>query len=203
MSAAAVEQARGAERRPGRPRSERADHAIIDATLDLFAEGGVPAVCVEAVAARAGVGKATIYRRWPGKEELLIDALGSLKSPYPGPTGSGIRENLIAIVGVMVEDASDPRRYQQMALWLSEARKYPELAAKFKDSVIEPRRQIIRDTLRRGIADGELRPDIDVELVMLMLTGAVMSCGRAGADEFPPCFSVDLVDELLTGIARR
>src|ERR1700744_4448260 len=75
-------------RRPGRPRSEQAEQAIIEATLDLFAEQGFEGVCVEAVAARAGVGKATIYRRWPNKEELLLAALGSMKSPFPEPTGS-------------------------------------------------------------------------------------------------------------------
>ena len=76
--------------RPGRghhpaglPRSEQAEQAIIEATLDLFAEEGFEGVCVEAVAARAGVGKATIYRRWPNKEELLLAAFSSLKSPFP------------------------------------------------------------------------------------------------------------------------
>jgi AcrR family transcriptional regulator len=193
----------GAERRLGRPRSERADHAIIDATLDLFAEGGVQAVCVEAVAAKAGVGKATIYRRWPGKEELLIDALASLKSPYPRPAGNGIREDLIAIVDVIAEDASDPRHYQQYGLWFTESVKHPGLAARFKETVVEPRREVIRGVLRQGIAAGELRPDIDIELVMLMLVGAVMTCGRSGAEPFPPGFSANLVDELLTGIAAR
>src|SRR4029453_16014511 len=71
----------GTTRRPGRPRSEQAEQAIIEATLDLFAEQGFEGVCVEAVAARAGVGKATIYRRWPNKEELLLAALSSMKSP--------------------------------------------------------------------------------------------------------------------------
>ena len=70
-------------RRPGRPRSEQAEQAIIEATLDVFAEQGFEGVCVELVAARAGVGKATIYRRWPNKEELLLAAFGSLKSPFP------------------------------------------------------------------------------------------------------------------------
>jgi len=67
--------------RPGRPRSEQAEQAIIEATLDLFAEQGFEGACVEAIAARAGVGKATIYRRWPNKEELLLAAFSSLKSP--------------------------------------------------------------------------------------------------------------------------
>ena len=68
-------------RRPGRPRSERADRAIIDASLSVFAESGTEGLCIEEVAARAGVGKTTIYRRWPGKEDLLLDAIGALQAP--------------------------------------------------------------------------------------------------------------------------
>ena len=79
-------------RRPGRPRSERADQAIIDAALSLFAESGPDGLCIERVAARAGVGKATIYRRWPGKEDLLLDAIAALKAPLPDrPAGRPAR----------------------------------------------------------------------------------------------------------------
>src|ERR1700693_4584889 len=88
-------------RRPGRPRSERPARAIIEATLDLCAEQGFEGVCVEAVAARAGVGKATIYRRWPNKEELLLAALGSMKSPIPEPQGVSVRDDLVAMLSVM------------------------------------------------------------------------------------------------------
>src|ERR1700683_4983723 len=91
---AAAGPARETPRRPRRPRSEQAEHAIIEATLDLFAEQGFEGVCVEAVAARAGVGKSTIYRRWPNKEELLLAALGALKSPYPEPAGVSARGQL-------------------------------------------------------------------------------------------------------------
>src|ERR1700747_1577984 len=78
----------GTVRRPGRARRGQAEQAIIEATLDLFAEQGFEGVCVEAVAARAGVGKATIYRRWPNKEELLLAALSSMKSPFSELTGN-------------------------------------------------------------------------------------------------------------------
>src|SRR6202021_1581155 len=86
-----------ANRRPGRPRSEQAEHAIIEATLDLFAEQGFEGVCVEAVAARAGVGKATIYRRWPNKEELLLAAFGSPQSPFTAPAGVSVGGHLVAM----------------------------------------------------------------------------------------------------------
>src|ERR1700749_1338626 len=97
----------GTTRRPGRPRSEQAEQAIIEATLDLFAEQGFEGVCVEAVAARAGVGKGTIYRRGPNKEELLLAALSALKSPYPEPRGGSVREDLVAMLSVMCADMGD------------------------------------------------------------------------------------------------
>ena len=165
-------------RRPGRPRSEQAEQAIIEATLDLFAEQGFEGVCVEAVAARAGVGKATIYRRWPNKEELLLAALGSMKSPFPEPTGS-VRDDLVAQLTVMCADRADPRKARRYALLLGEGQKYPRLMARYKETVVEPRHDAIREVIRRGIATGELRADTDVEIALLALTGTVLAKEKA------------------------
>src|SRR6266478_2169336 len=162
-------------RRPGRPRSEQAEQAIIEATLDLFAEQGFEGVCVEAVAARAGVGKATIYRRWPNKEELLLAAFGSLKSPFPEPEGVSVRDDLLAMVEVMCADKADPRKARRYALLLGEGEKYPRLMARYKETVVEPRREAMRAVIRRGIQTGELRPDTDIEIAMLTLTGVIMA----------------------------
>ena len=90
---------------PGRPRSERADRAIIDAALSLFAEPGPEGLCIEQVAARAGVGKATIYRRWPGKEDLLLDAIATLQAPLPEPRGVSVREDLVTLLSAMAADS--------------------------------------------------------------------------------------------------
>src|SRR5919198_3834015 len=88
-----------APRPRGRPRSERAHEAIIDAVLEMLAEWTtVEALSMEAVAARAGVGKATIYRRWPHKEALVIDAVASTKEPLPEPRGTSVREDLVLLV---------------------------------------------------------------------------------------------------------
>src|SRR5580693_2126384 len=169
-----------ANRRPGRPRSEQAEQAIIEATLDLFAEQGFEGACVEAVAARAGVGKATIYRRWPNKEELLLAAFGSLKSPFPEPEGVSVRDDLLAMVEVMCADKADPRKANRYALLLGEGEKYPRLMARYKETVVEPRREAMREVIRRGVKTGELRADTDVEVAMLVLTGTVLAREKAG-----------------------
>src|SRR5580693_7528464 len=163
-------------RKPGRPRSEQAEQAIIDAALELFGERGVEGVCVEAVAARAGVGKATIYRRWPSKEELLMAALGSMKAPM-----------------------SDRRFTRQFAMLHGEGQAYPRILARYTETVTEPRRQVIRTVLRRGMSRGELREDLDVDVAMLALTGAVMARSKHDPTPASPGFAARVVDELLRG----
>src|ERR1035437_9358978 len=110
--------------KPGRPRREPAEQANIGATPDLFPQQGAGGGCVAAVARRAGVGNATISRRWPNKEELLLAALGSLKSPSPEPGGVSVRDDLVAMVKVMCADKADPRKARRYALLLGEGEKY-------------------------------------------------------------------------------
>jgi AcrR family transcriptional regulator len=160
-------------RRPGRPRSEQADQAIIAAALSLFAESGPEGLCIERVAARAGVGKATIYRRWPGKEDLLLDAIAAVKAPLPEPAGRSAREDLVTLLGAMCRETADPRRARQFAL------------------------------LRGGIATGELRPDLDVDAALFMLTGAVVARRGHEQSAIPPDYPERVVDELLRGLAAR
>ncbi len=185
------------------PRSERAEQAIIEATLELFAEKGPDGLCVEAVAARAGVGKATVYRRWHNKEDLLLAALGSLKSPLPDADTGSVRDDLIALVAVMSQDAVDPARQRQYTLLLGEGEKYPRLMARYAETVVEPRRDIIRSVLRRGIETGQVRPDLDIEVAMLTLTGAAMSRGRCEIVPHNEEFATRVVDSLLVGLAPR
>lgn len=199
-----AETARDATRRPGRPRSERADQAILDAALEAIGDCGVDGVHCEDVATRAGVGKATIYRRWPGKEDLLIAAFASLKSPFPEPRGESVREDLVAMLDVMAKDANDPRYARQFAMLHGEGQRYPRLVARYKQQVVEPRRELIRQVLRRGVDSGELRADTDVEVAMLALTGAVLAREKHDAQPVAaPGFAARVVDEILRGIAAR
>jgi AcrR family transcriptional regulator len=194
-----------AARPPGRPRSERADRAIIDATIALLAEeGGVAGVSIEAVAARAGVGKTTIYRRWPHKEALIIDALAALKGPIPALRGESARADLRAIARAFMTDKADRKRLDCYWSLMSEAEKYPQLMARFVREVIEPRREAMRAVLRRGIAAGELRPDLDVEVTLWLIMGAIAQRSRAlGTAPIPADFADRVIDTVLSGIAPR
>ena len=188
---------------PGRPRSEQADQAIIDAALELFAERGVDGLALEGVAARAGVGKATIYRRWSSKEDLLIAAIGSIRTPLPEPRGESVRDDLIALLEVLVRDVSDPRHMRQFAMLHGEADDYPRLLERYRETVVEPRRDVFRQVLRRGAATGELRRDVDVEIAMLALTGAVIACGKGSEHVVTTGFAARVTDEILAGLTPR
>ena len=201
MQAAGV--APAAACRPGRPRSERADQAIIDAALSLFAESGPDGLCIERVAARAGVGKATIYRRWPGKEDLLLAAIAAVKVPLPEPAGQSVRADLVDLLDSMCQSAADPRLARQAALLLGEGAKYPRLMARYRETVVEPRREVFRSVLRRGVASGELRADTDIEAALFMLIGAVVARSRHELDRIPPGYTERVVGELLQGLAPR
>jgi AcrR family transcriptional regulator len=189
-------------RRPGRPRSERADQAILAAALDLLAELGPAALGIEQVAARAGVGKATIYRRWPGKEEMLLDALGGLAIKLPQPQGRSVRADLTALLTAICRDGADPQRARLFALLQGEGAHYPRLVAKYVETVVQPRRDIVRSVLRRGIGTGELRENADIEAAAFLLEGAVLA-SMYSSQPPEPRYARRVVEELLRGLAAR
>jgi AcrR family transcriptional regulator len=191
-----------APRRPGRPRSEQADQAIIEATLEVFAEAGPDGLCIEQVAARAGVGKATIYRRWPGKEDMLVDALGSLGTHLPVPQGRSVRADLVALLTAITREAADPRRARLFALLQGEGLRYPRLMAKYVETVVQPQRDVVRSVLRRGVATGELRENTDIDAATFLLNGAVLA-SMYGPDPTDPRHAKRVVEELLHGLAAR
>ncbi len=158
---------------PGRPRSARADEAILGAVLQLLADGTTAeALSIEAVAAEAGVGKATIYRRWPNKDALLVDAIASLKGPMPEIDGESVRDDLIALLRPVGRRSTTAANV--LPCIMSEMYRSPALRQCYQ-KVMEPRREQIREVLRRGMAGGELRPDIDLDVTMAMLVGPMVS----------------------------
>nr|WP_307837825.1 TetR/AcrR family transcriptional regulator [Actinoplanes rishiriensis] len=185
---------------PGRPRNAQADEAILDAVLAMLAAGqSFAAISIEAVASRAGVGKATIYRRWPNKEALLIDAVAAMKGPLPEPAGLSVRDDLVMLV--QANRTGRALRYGAVtACLLPELLKDDHLRGMYQ-KVIEPRRDVMRQVLRRGMTSGELRPDLDVELTLLMISGPSMLQNMLNwnprvADEG---FAETLVDAVLKG----
>jgi len=189
-------------RRRGRPRSQQAEQAILAAALELFAECGADALCIEQVASKAGVGKATIYRRWPGKEEMLVAALTALSSRLPEPQGKSVRADLTALLIAICREAADPRRARLFALMQGEGKRYPNLMATYLATVVKPRRELVRSVLRRGVATGELRENTDIEAASFLLDGAVLQSMHASGPT-DARYARRVVEELLRGLAAR
>jgi AcrR family transcriptional regulator len=193
----------GERRPPGRPRSADADRAIVQATLELLTESGVAALAIEQVAARAGVAKATIYRRWPNKEALILDALAETVDDHPiDLPGTSMRDDLLALVQGMVGRSVHTGQGQLYAWMVAESERNPHIAHKYKSLVVERRRQLLSSVLRKWRERGELRPDVDIEIAELLVT-APMLVYRVHwnpGEEPPADLAARLVDAALCGI---
>lgn len=158
-------------RPPGRPRSERARKAVIRSTLDLLKRVGFHELTIEAVAAHARVGKATIYRWWPTKADLVIDAFASLVGPELSfPSAGPVLESIHAQMKRWAVIFHSPLG-QIVATVIGAGQSEPEILEAFRSHWVEPRRVEARALLRQAIASGELRADIDPETALDLLYG--------------------------------
>jgi len=164
-----------AGRRPvGRPRSDRAHRAILDAARAELVEHGFSRFRLEHVAARAGVGKATIYRRWPSKEALAQDLLADLAAPHIAVSDVGdTRAELRACVATAMHAVADTPFGAVIRALLSQIAINPDLGDPFRASVVRARRDEVGRVVARGIARGDLRPDADVDVATELLVGPV------------------------------
>jgi AcrR family transcriptional regulator len=188
-------------RRPGRPRSPEAHAAILRAALELALAGGFRGLSMEAIAARAGVGKATIYRRWKSKEALFVEAVQQLARTPEIPETGTVRGDLEAVVaatlGRMAREA-----FRIIPRLLADAADDPRLLAAMQEALLSPRRAALGEILRRGVARGELRADLDVELVTEIVFGTtVASVLMSGGDTSAlPELPLRVFDTLAAGI---
>lgn len=155
----------------GRPREARADRAILEAALELIAEGGVPDLRMDAVAARAGVGKAAIYRRYRSKDELVAAAVAALVSEITVPDTGSTHADLLALMRDAVEVYSGPVAAGAMPSLVEAMSRNPELAEAVRDGFLAARRSALREVLDRGIGRGDLTQDLDAELALDVLGG--------------------------------
>ena len=155
----------------GRPREARADRAIIAAALELMAERGVHALRMDDVADRAGVGKATIYRRYRSKEQLVTDAVGALVSEIEVPDSGSTQTDLLALMSEAVELYRGSLAARLMPTIVDEMSRNAELAAVARDRFLTARRAALCTVFERAVERGDLRSDLDVELALDVLAG--------------------------------
>jgi AcrR family transcriptional regulator len=191
--------------RRGRPRSEKARLAILEAAAELLLARGLSEVSMDAVAERAGVSKATIYRWWPTKETLALDALyneWAAVRPSPRDTGS-LRGDLLSLLRPWVRLASSRPYGRVIGALITEAQTDPAFAEVYRSRFVEPRREQGRAVLRRAIERGELPADTKIEVALDMLYGPIYHRLLHGHAPLSERFVRDVVDTAIGGLAGR
>jgi AcrR family transcriptional regulator len=186
--------------RLGRKRDPSRDADILDAAVDVLAEVGYEGMTIDMVAARAKAGKATLYRRWTSKSDLVIDAVGCMKGrgldPDALPDTGTLRGDLLAMIKPhSIEESA--RKTRVMAGIASLIAREPEFARAAHDAIVEPRARANRVLLQRAVDRGEISPDVDLDTVALIapaMTTYRMLMLREPADRD---FLVALIDRVV------
>lgn len=184
--------------RPGRKRDESRDPEILAATIDVLAEVGYDRMTVDMVAARAKAGKATLYRRWPSKADLVVDAVGCMGGGVarPLPDTGTLRGDLVALLSPKtVHDAS--RKLRVLLGLASVIVQSPELAESIGEAFLEPRTRLTKALLQRAVDRGEAAAETDVELLSRVSSSMVIA--RALLDQKPVdrAFLLTVIDGII------
>lgn len=191
-----------ADRRPGRPRSERSRRAVLRATSQLINEVGLRAMTTDEIASRSGVSKATIYKWWPTKYAVAVEAfLSQMDAQSADPdTGSAREDFRRTLRGLMrFYRSKNGRAYAQL---VGEAQFDPRIGKELREHLIGSRRQVMRDILKRGVERGELSPDIDAEVAIDLIFGPAMYRLIAGHAPLNNASADAIVDAAMRALAR-
>jgi AcrR family transcriptional regulator len=159
---------------PGRPRSAKSHQAMLQAALELLAEVGFDAISIEAIAARAGVGKTTIYRRYSSKAELVADAIESIREEIIIPDTGSLWGDMDALVQSAAQISLNPLGRQTVAMIISSATSNSEFAQIYWRKYLQPRRNAFAVVLERAKARQEIQPDLDPDLVFDTMSGIML-----------------------------
>lgn len=155
---------------PGRPRSARADRAILDATMDLLAADGFDGLTMEGIAERAGVGKATLYRRYKSRTEVVVATVAAFVEEIAIPDTGMVEKDLILLEQQAVE-VYQGRAGRVLPGLLAAMAASADVADAMRTGFLRARRQALAAVVKRGVARGELREDTNVELALDLLGG--------------------------------
>jgi AcrR family transcriptional regulator len=185
----------------GRPRSEQADRAILAAAADLLAERGLSGMSIEEVASRAGVGKATIYRRWTSRGTLALDAfLAEFQSQLPLPDTGSLHNDLLAALRNWIRSVTRTSAGPALAGLVAEAQLDPGLAAAWRERVFERLRAQQKIMLDRAVARGEISARTDYDVVLDLMFGAAYHRLLNGHRPLTDQFARRVVDLIMAGL---
>ncbi len=178
------------------PRVERSRRVILEAVLDELGEVGYGSLTIEAVAARAGVGKSTVYRHWPGKLELVEDAFRTLKAPVAVPDQGSLRDRVIAVIEQVACLVAESTYSTCMPALIDAAERDPKVRD-FHSRFSAERRAVLVGMLRDAVKAGELPATADPELLADALVGPILLRRLMLAQPVGPEIAPVLVDQLL------
>jgi AcrR family transcriptional regulator len=178
------------------PRVERSRRIILSAALDVLGEVGYGGLTIEAVAARAGVGKSTVYRHWSGKLELVEDAFRTLKAAFEFPTSGSVRDRLAEILRETARAMSASQWSSCLPAIIDAAERDPEVMSIHRRLACE-RRQLLVDLLTEGVATGEVPADVDLGLLAESLIGPIVVRRLLLYEPFDESAVQRLLDQLL------
>jgi len=171
------------------------------AAADVLADLGYHGFAIETVAARAGVAKTTIYRRWAGRDELVLDAINAIKGPPPELPEGSVRDQMLFLVERTRRSWTNSQHGRMMRRLAADGSAQPELYRMFRDRVVAPRQVALRAVLRRGIDEGLIRPDVDVAGVIDMLIAPVIMAVMTHRERLTSTQVAFVVDTVLRGLA--
>ncbi|MEZ4234800.1 MAG: TetR/AcrR family transcriptional regulator [Myxococcota bacterium] len=192
-----------APRGPGRPRSAEAHEAILDAAMQTVRAVGYDSATIEAVAARAGVGKATVYRRWPSKELLLVEAVGRFVAGLPTPDTGAVESDLAALLASTVAVFRDPDTRPLMTGLVAVMARSDAIAEAVRGGLHASRHGAFLAVLRRGVWRGELAPETDLDLAVELLVGPLFYRLAWTGEPTGEAHAVTVASAVLRGLRPR
>jgi AcrR family transcriptional regulator len=189
-------------------RSEASRRAILTAAFELAGEVGYPKLSIEGIAARAGVGKQTIYRWWPSKAAVLFDAFLSLadtpEGQSPGlPDAGDLEADLKTVLRATAAELNDPRIGGPMRALATEIAQDPALAALYRERLADPMRELKKERLRSARSAGQLAADADLDLAVDLIWGPLQSRWLEHAGPLTGEYTDALVTTALSGLRPR
>jgi AcrR family transcriptional regulator len=188
-------------RRPGRPRDEAIDTAILEATIDELIDHGFLGLAMESVAARAGVAKTTVYRRWSSTDELALEAMSRLQAtPVTPAVHASPRQAILRQLQAFRRRWTNPRYAALMRRAAADGTAHPQLYRDFRDRLIAPNVAALNADLQAAVDAGLIRREIDIDWIRQLLVAPVLAAALTHRDRVTPAQVEFILDTVLAGL---
>jgi AcrR family transcriptional regulator len=187
----------------GRPRNAQHDEVILRTTMELLTTSGYRALTMDAIATAAGVGRPALYRRWPSKPAVVVAALAWSSGLDPAPDTGTLEGDLLAVQRRQVKTLDAPATRRFLPALIADLGDDPELARRYVDEYLAPRRASVARAVDRAKQRGELDPDVDPAWISDLLTGPLWYRAFGRHERLHPSLATETVRVVLAAYGRR